>query len=336
MKYQLFFLAFFLQLSSLFAIEEMLVCVRWADERPRINSNISVSLTDGKILKRFTDDSGCAQLLIKDYQEIKSIQVDYELYLHPPGHKNQSFQQGNKYTFRSSQRIVLNSKGMEFVEIPASVTGKNSKLKPFFISTTEITQRQWQQIMQTPPLCKFSDPDRPVESVTWKDVQNFITTLNKNSELHEYRLPTEAEWELVAGCGVSTPWFFGETPLTLADYACFQGHRQVKQIPDNTEFGTFRQIINIASGSGGKSCKVKSFKPNFLGLYDVLGNVWEYVTYEGKPAYLPSGFRSSQIKRVKGGGWNSLADNLKTKAFDEQPAYLHAAHTGFRLVMTFK
>jgi formylglycine-generating enzyme required for sulfatase activity len=64
----------------------------------------------------------------------------------------------------------------------------------FYLQTTEVTQAQWQAVMGNNPSF-FKGPDRPVENVSWDDVQEFLGKLNAREKDTRYRLPTEAEWE---------------------------------------------------------------------------------------------------------------------------------------------
>ena len=149
--------------------------------------------------------------------------------------------------------------------------------RSFEIMSTEVTQNQWFKVMgenpshhKRPADCSNHDevngicPDHPVETVSWDDIQEFIKRLNDLYNLRDcdgtprsvtgcYRLPTEAEWEYAMRAGTDTTYFFGEDLSVLGDYAWYR---------DN---------------SGKKTHKVGQKKPNPWGLYDVYGNVYEWV-----------------------------------------------------------
>ena len=123
---------------------------------------------------------------------------------------------------------------------------------PYFIGKFEVTQAQWKKVMGTNPSFfqegKVNNADQhPVESVTWKDVQAFIKKLNKLEKGKAiYRLPTEFEWEYAARAGAVDDISWNEINATA-------------------------QIAKLTTQQIGQK------KPNAWGLYDMLGNVWEWV-----------------------------------------------------------
>lgn len=133
--------------------------------------------------------------------------------------------------------------------------------KGFYLSKTEVSQGQYRAIMNT----KLEHgPDYPVDGVKPFTVLQFCDDFSAKIGL-EVRLPTEAEWEYSARAGTDTRWFFGDDPSKLGEYAWFK---------DN---------------AGGKSQPVGQKKPNPWGLYDMYGNVAEYVRDEHQEDYYAKG-----------------------------------------------
>lgn len=123
--------------------------------------------------------------------------------------------------------------------------------KPFYLSETEVTQKQWEDVMGSNPN-KVKAYDRPVDRVSWNDVQEFLTRLNTKAGGNAFRLPTEAEWEYAARAGSTTDYAFGNSADDLPQYAWFG---------------------NL--GYKGSSHEVAAKKPNAWGLHDMHGTVWE-------------------------------------------------------------
>jgi formylglycine-generating enzyme required for sulfatase activity len=184
--------------------------------------------------------------------------------------------------------------------------------EPFYLSKTEVTQAQWQAVMSSNP-SSFYGATNPVESVSWNDVQRFLKTLNESDGCAGcYRLPTEAEWEFAARAGTSTPYNYGEDVNELHIYAWY------------------------ASNAEGKTHPVGQKRPNAWGLYDMHGNVWEWV--EDRHAPYPGGAANETASAgdtarvLRGGGWSSYATNLRSANRNHDTPVYRSNNVGFRLV----
>ena len=122
--------------------------------------------------------------------------------------------------------------------------------RAFYLQTTEVTQGQWRAIMGSNP-SQFRGCDRcPVENVSWDDIQVFLARLNAAEPDADFRLPTEAEWEYA--CRAGTTGAFGGT-------------------------GVLDDMGWTFTNSGNHTHEVATKQPNAWGLYDMHGNVWEWV-----------------------------------------------------------
>jgi len=154
----------------------------------------------------------------------------------------------------------------------------------FQMGRYEVTQEQWQAVLGSNP-SRFQGATLPVEQVSWDDVQGFLQRLNARNDGYRYRLPTEAEWEYAARAG-TTDKYAGAS--ALGDAAWYD------------------------SNSGGTTHPVGQKRPNAWGLYDMLGNVWEwcqdwYGDYSSGAVDNPTGPSSGSQRIVRGGSWYGLA-----------------------------
>ncbi|MEO5334279.1 MAG: formylglycine-generating enzyme family protein [Magnetococcus sp. YQC-5] len=158
--------------------------------------------------------------------------------------------------------------------------------KAFYMGTTEVTQGQWKAVMGTNPSFFSSCGNTcPVEMISWNDIQTFLITLNAMGE-GVYRLPTEAEWEYAARAGTITMYSFGAD--SASNYAWYE------------------------SNSGKITHPVATKSPNPWGLYDMLGNVWEWVSDWYYADYNPLGIQDGWSKVLRGGSITSPVENLRS------------------------
>lgn len=157
-------------------------------------------------------------------------------------------------------------------------------LSSFEIGKYEVTQGQWEEVMGSNPSDHNTcGDDCPVEQVSWDDVQTFITELNSQTG-SSYRLCTEAEWEYAARAGTETKWYCGDIETCLSGIAWYE------------------------TNSGFVTHPVGQKSANTWGLYDMTGNVWEWVYdrygdnyYNVSPTTNPTGPVSGADRVFRGG-----------------------------------
>ena len=180
--------------------------------------------------------------------------------------------------------------------------------RPFFLGTHPVTQGQYQAIMGSNPSHFKGSDDLPVENVSWLDVVNFCNKLSEKDKRtpfyringtdvadvggNGYRLPTEAEWE----------------------YACRAGMAGL--FPWGDDIGKQGEYVWFSDNSDSKTHPVGQKRPNAWGLYDMLGNVWEWCAdwydekyYASSPSVAvdPPGPPKASYRVIRGGSWYSYA-----------------------------
>jgi formylglycine-generating enzyme required for sulfatase activity len=225
------------------------------------------------------------------------------------------------------QQQSTNAIGMEFLTIPAGrfmmgcyqgdgqcyadeIPRHEVQItRSFQLGKYEVTQGQWVKVMGSNP-SKFKGEDGlPVEEVSWNHVQGFIAKLNALNDGYRYRLPTEAEWEYAARGGTTGVYY-----------------------------GILDEVGWYDKNSGSKTHPAGQKQPNGFGLYDMLGNVWEWCSdwdggsyYGSSPATDPKGPDSGQAKVLRGGSWDDLASNARASSRVKVVPFVRGNAIGFRV-----
>lgn len=174
----------------------------------------------------------------------------------------------------------------------------------YYLGRYEVTQGEWQAVMgNNPSYFKDCGGNCPVEQVSWDEVQQFVDKLNARNDGWTYRLPTEAEWEYAARADTTTPFAFGSS--LSSTQANFRG-----MFP----YGNAAKGLNRE-----KTTPVGSFAANPWGLFDMHGNVWEWVQdsydenyYSNSPAVDPPGPATSGYRIMRGGSWYDFPYDLRS------------------------
>ncbi len=171
------------------------------------------------------------------------------------------------------------------------------KLRGFYIDIHEVTQEKFQRVMGESP-AKHKTAHRPVENVTWFEAREYCERVKK-------RLPTEAEWERAARGGNDFVFSWGDEAgsgkVNFCDRHCDKSWR-MKNFDDGFTH----------------TAPVGSFPPNEYGLFDMSGNVYEWVMdwhgenyYRRSPAENPAGPESGSKKVMRGGSWINYATGVR-------------------------
>lgn len=209
---------------------------------------------------------------------VESNKLGMKLNLIPAG----EFTMGSESAYVLANKFNTKAKNFEN-ETPQH---KVQLLKPFYISATEVTQKQWSDVMHTSPWSGKSDiavsDNLPAIYISYSQAQQFVQSLSR-MEGAKYRLPTEAEWEYSCRAGSTTLYCFGDNPDELLSY------------------GWFKQ-------NGSYTHRVGLRKSNNFDLFDMHGNVWEWCSdwfdenyYEKSPKADPSGPNNGTARILRGG-----------------------------------
>ncbi len=215
-------------------------------------------------------------------------------------------------------RLTLRCKGVEFVfsycppgfftmESPVDETGRLDDEEQrvvtidegFWICETETTQEQWNALgIKRTNAYSFKGAKLPVENVSWFECEAFVEQLNKSCVVPvgwRFELPTEEQWEYACRAGVTNL----TNEFSLNDHAWY------------------------SENSGGKTREVGTKKNNRWGIYDMLGNVWEWTKSQSASGELV----------VRGGSWRSIAAFCSPTIRDVVDPSNGADNLGFRVVL---
>jgi formylglycine-generating enzyme required for sulfatase activity len=186
--------------------------------------------------------------------------------------------------------------------------------KAYCLGAYEVTRELWNRVMDNGKVLPDNERHLPEQGVTFDEAQQFLDRLNELDPSAHYRLPTEAEWERAARAGTRTRYIFGDDAGDLFRYGNCKGKDRFPE-----------------------AAPVGQLQPNDWGLYDMYGNVAEWVSdwYAPEPDRSrpdPQGPREGEKKIRRGGSWNSSAKTCSSGARSGVKPNSEFQENGFRIV----
>lgn len=261
------------------------------------------------------------------------------------------FAQANIFTNKLGMRFVLIPKGSFLMGSPKSEPGRqwNEKQhkviisKNFYMGETEVTQGQWEKLVGFNP-SSFSKLGKsyPVETISWNECNEFIRVLNDWEGTGKYRLPTEAEWEYACRAGSTSA--FASGPITTTTFSCKE--------PEPSILNTAWYCYNSGLASPPMDFKphpVKTKLPNSFGLYDMHGNVQEWVqdsckwrdVWRAKVGVITNTYKNNIVdplnktgkhRIIRGGGWYQTSKYQRSAYRSYYKPGVRRNSLGFRIV----
>lgn len=231
----------------------------------------------------------------------------------------------------------------------ADETQHSVTVSDFYMSKYELTQKEYEEITGNNP-SNFKGDNLPLENISWLDAVAYCNARSEKDGLtpvytidgqniswdrsaNGYRLPTEAEWEYACRAGTTTPFYMENSPS--AEDANYYGHYPY-EIEDNyfsqgnleVKLGEYRET----------TVSVDSFSENPYGLYNMHGNVsewvWDYYgEYPTEEQTDPAGPTSGTLRVYRGGGWNDFAKNMRSAYRATLEQNKGSFNLGIRLVL---
>ncbi len=229
--------------------------------------------------------------------------------------------------------FVMGDEKGEVDEVPHTVY-----VDSFYMDRYLVTQQEFEKVMGTNP-SRWKGSKNPVEQIRWSDAVKYCNSRSQLEGLQPcynletwkcdfnangYRLPTEAEWEYACRAGIENRYFFGDDTKKLKNFAWSK------------------------ENSGGRPRPVGQKLPNPWGLYDICGNVWQWCNdfykvdyYQESPEKNPKGPEAGDTKVLRGGCWDSTADQCRSSyRYNENPGYSDVCFGydiyGFRCVRSYR
>lgn len=290
-----------------------------------------------KSLAKRAENSQQIELASKLYSELLDINASdadaiafLNKHAYPAGGHIHMAPHGIQMHFIPAGEYALGTPELEFQRDTDETLHAVKLTKAYYIAVTEVTQKQWIEVMGVLPAQFPNDQETtgeqlPVHSVSWAEAVEFCKALSALSETITYRLPTEAEWEIACRASLETPFNNGTDQLSLQEANIFD--------PNSNQ--------NL-----DKPVNVSSYPPNNWGLYDMHGNVWEWTSdwmadYSKRNNTDPSNHdlkgnsdENLRTKVLRGGSFYDEASFARSGNRWNYAPSIATGYIGFRIVCT--
>ncbi|MGO8749332.1 MAG: formylglycine-generating enzyme family protein [Thermoguttaceae bacterium] len=250
--------------------------------------------------------------------------IGMRLVLIPPG----EFEMGSPQKFVEEESRVHRGDSWYRDRLPGETPRHWVRItKPYWLGVSEVTQEEYLRVMDSNPSKFQGDPKRPVEQVSWGDAVDFCRGLSELSgekgAKRRYGLPTEAQWEYACRAGNPGRWYFSE---------------RSSSVPTASEERLVGEYGWFHANAGGQTHPVGQKRANVFGLYDMLGNVWEWCQdwydrdyYAKSPTDDPMGPPGGSYRVSRGGCWSDPAWRCRSALrFGREPG-IRSYYLGFRV-----
>ncbi len=234
-------------------------------------------------------------------------------------------------------RFVMGSPETETGRSDDELQHKVTLTRGYWLAETPCTQALWQAVMGNNP-SEFKTPDRPVERVSWNDVHAFLGRVNANGV--DLRLPTEAEWEYACRTGITNGTTSAHEQEIEVGSTSLSGGTSLYDRKSGIDYAEARKdypwLANQRHNGHPGSHPVAREGPNDWGMYDMLGNVWEwcedwYGLYQPNPQTNPKGPAKGSGRVLRGGSWLSNSRYVRSSARNLYDPGFRPDYVGFRL-----
>lgn len=233
--------------------------------------------------------------------------------------------------FENFVKSISEQSGREWMSDAEKGTSQLKEGKPGGFAMNAVGKNEWQDNVNWRNPGFQQSKDHPVVYMSWNDAKAYANWLKKSETLN-YRLPTEAEWEYACRANTKTAYWWGDK---------HDRSGKVANVRDQSYLEFNKNLEDIMNANDGfiHTSPVGSYQPNAFELYDMIGNVWEWVEdyygpYKtGGTQVDPTGPKEGTARVARGGGFRNAPDRLRSAARFQDGAECRFAGMGFRLVL---